>query len=267
MPPARRVPVAGGGWLTVHEQAAGGPTLLLLHGFTDCAESYRLLLPHLAGCHLVIPDLRGHGTSFRGPIGSLDTLAGDVEAVADALGLRRVLVVGHSMGALVAITLAARGRVDLSGLVTISGSLRPAGPSLQALAGAMAALPDPLAVSHPFLDEWYACSRPVPAPFLARLRASCVAMRRQDWLDCLAMLDRADLRAVAGRLALASVVLSGSEDAIFAPDHQRGLVKALRPQRNVVFSGVGHNPHWEVPDEVAAVLRAAAVSAAALQQG
>lgn len=71
MPAARHIALPDGGWLNVHEQAGSGPTLLLLHGFTDCAESFRLLVPHLAERHLVIPNLRGHGASFRGRIASL----------------------------------------------------------------------------------------------------------------------------------------------------------------------------------------------------
>lgn len=251
MPPARQVPLPDGGWLNVHEQAGDGPALVLLHGFTDCAESYRLLLPHLAGRHLVIPDLRGHGASFRGPIGSLDRLAQDVEAVIAALRVERPVVTGHSMGALVAVALAARRRVDVAGLVTISGSLRPAGAALQVVAAEFAALCVPLAVSDPFLDGWYACSRPVPAAFTDRLRASCVAMRREDWLNCLAILQGADLLPDASGLAVRAVALSGSDDPIFAAAHQRQLEAALRPVRAVVFAGVGHNPHWEVPERVA----------------
>ncbi|MEY4870904.1 MAG: hypothetical protein RLZZ563_234, partial [Pseudomonadota bacterium] len=96
MPPARQVVVPGGGWLTVHEQAGSGPTLVLLHGFTDHALSYRLLLPHLTGRHVVIPDLRGHGLSGRAPITSLDDFCRDFEAMAAELRLGTVTLVGHS---------------------------------------------------------------------------------------------------------------------------------------------------------------------------
>lgn len=251
MPPARQVPLPDGGWLSVHEQAGQGPALLLLHGFTDCAESYRLLLPHLAGRHLVIPDLRGHGASFRGPIRSLDTFAQDVEVLVVALGLDEPVVVGHSMGALVAVAIAARKRVKLSGMVLISGSLLPASPALSELKNEFAALPVPLPAMHPFLDVWYACSRPVPSPFLERLRASCTAMRREDWLVCLDVIGAADLTEAAASLTVPTVVLGGSDDSIFPEEHQTCMTATLRAIRSLVFAGVGHNPHWEVPAEVA----------------
>lgn len=254
MPPARTVPLPCGGWLHVHEQKGKGPTLLLLHGLTDHAESFRLMLPHLEGLHLVIPDLRGHGTSVQGGITGLDCLAEDIEAVAHSLDLRDVLLVGHSMGALIATRIALRGKVRISGLVTLSGSLTPDGPALQSLRRQVECLPDPLPGDHPFLSWWYACDRSVPKSFLERMISCCVRMRREDWTTCLDLLASADL-AAAARLRLPSLVLSGDRDEIFPPRHHREMVTVLKPASAIVFEGVGHNPHWEVPEETAGALK------------
>lgn len=256
MPPARRIPLSNGGWLNLHEQPGQGPTLVLIHGLTDCADSFRLALPGLAGCRLVIPDLRGHGVSFRGGISDLASLSGDLEDALAQIDPGGVVLVGHSMGALVAVHLALRGRVPVTGLVTISGSLMPDGPSLRAMRAEVQDLPDPLPVDHPFLDAWYACRRPVPTAFLDQLRASCVAMRREDWRACLDILETTDLRAAVRDLGLPSLVLAGGSDDIFARSHHDDLVAALNPLRSQVFGLVGHNPHWEVPDLVAGELRA-----------
>lgn len=254
MPPARRVALPGGGWLNVHEQPGSGPGLLLLHGFTDCAESFRLLLPQLVGCHLVIPDLRGHGASFRGRIDGLATFAEDVEVVAAALGLTRVVLVGHSMGALIALTLAARGNLAVDALMTVSGSLRPGGAGLQSLAAGFEALPCPLPDAHPFFETWYACDRSVPLAFIATLRASFTAMRREDLIACLGILDTADLRRDAGAITLPSIAVFGASDPIFPLPHHRELIAELQPSRSVTLPS-GHNPHWELPGEVGEILR------------
>jgi pimeloyl-ACP methyl ester carboxylesterase len=256
MPPARRFTLPCGGWLNVHQQAGRGPALVLIHGFTDCAASFRLVLPHLAGRHLLIPDLRGHGASFRGDITDVDTFAVDIESVVAQLGLGQVILVGHSMGALVAVQLALRNRMSVVGLVTLSGSLRPGGSALRALMAQMDNLPDPVPIDHPFLNAWYACSRPVPAAFIDPLRASCIGMRRRDWQACLAVLERSDLRPLAQTLQIHSMVLSGQCDEIFPPSHHADLVAALAPMRSAAFADVGHNPHWEVPDQVAAEINA-----------
>lgn len=254
MPPARRIPLPGGGWLHVHEQAGIKPTLLLLHGFTDCAQSFRLLLPHLAGRHVVIPDLRGHGQSFRGSISSLDDFCTDIEAMADWLRVGPVTLVGHSMGALIALRLAARGRLPVATLVTLSGSLAPASPTLATVADQFAALPDPLPLDHPFLDEWYACRRPVPLAFLRPLRTGCAAMRREDWAACLALLQRVNLRSEARQLAVRTLVIGGADDHLFPESHQINLASTLPMAARVNLSRVGHNPHWEDAHEVASTL-------------
>lgn len=85
------------------------PTLVLLHGITGRAESWEDVLPALVDdYHVVAPDLRGHGASDKPQTGyrPID-YAADVAALLDALGVARAAVVGHSLGALVTMALAA----------------------------------------------------------------------------------------------------------------------------------------------------------------
>ena len=252
-PPVRRVPLPAGGWLNVREQMGQGPTLVLLHGFTDCADSFRLVAPYLAGRHLVMPDLRGHGGSFRADRIGLPDLAKDIEDLAQVLGLTETVVIGHSMGALVALVLAS-GPLKPKGLVVLSGSLKPAGNTLTRIAEQFAALPQSLAANHPFLDQWYGCPAPVPRYFLDRLRASCLAMRPSDWASCLTALAGADLRSLARGICIPALAVSGEFDPIFPPDHSAALRQHLRPQMELVLREVGHNPHWEAPEQVAAAI-------------
>lgn len=82
---------------------AGGPPIVLLHGFMDAAGSFDLLAPRLsrAGHRVLAPDLRGFGkTGWVGAGGYYhfwDYIA-DLEGVRAALGLDKMLLVGHSMG-------------------------------------------------------------------------------------------------------------------------------------------------------------------------
>jgi len=87
-----------------------GPPLVLVHGFAGAAANFAVLGPLLARRHRVlIPDLPGHGGSE--PLAAVTSLAGfadRVAAVLDHEGAGRAPVVGHSMGAVVALRLAAR---------------------------------------------------------------------------------------------------------------------------------------------------------------
>lgn len=79
---------------------SGEPALVFVHGWS-CDRSYwRTQMDHFAPSHRVVAiDLAGHGESGLGREDwSMAAFAGDVRAVVEALGLRRVVLIGHSMG-------------------------------------------------------------------------------------------------------------------------------------------------------------------------
>src|SRR5947199_10473158 len=90
-----------------------GPALLLVHGYGGAAWNFTELAPRLEGRRLLIPDLPGHGGSS--PLPAAPTLAGFADmlaALCEAEGERRLDVLGHSLGGVVALRLAER-RPDL----------------------------------------------------------------------------------------------------------------------------------------------------------
>jgi pimeloyl-ACP methyl ester carboxylesterase len=79
---------------------SGEPTLVFVHGWS-CDRSYwRAQMDHFAASHRVVAvDLGGHGESGLGRKDwTIAGFAGDVRAVVEALGARKVVLVGHSMG-------------------------------------------------------------------------------------------------------------------------------------------------------------------------
>ncbi|MBI4588176.1 MAG: alpha/beta hydrolase [Candidatus Rokubacteria bacterium] len=89
----------------IHYRRMGrGPGMVLLHGFPQTGHMWRRVLPGLAERFTVVaPDLRGYGDSDR-PAAGYDkrTMAADIAAVVQALGLGPVVLVGHDRGARVA---------------------------------------------------------------------------------------------------------------------------------------------------------------------
>lgn len=112
--------------------ADSDPTVVVVHGNGGHAHWWDGVVPALApGWRVVAPDLRGHGTSSwpDEPAYALADLAADVRAVLDDVAPGRVAIVGHSMGARVALRLAADlpGRVrGLALLDTRLGGIAPA---------------------------------------------------------------------------------------------------------------------------------------------
>ncbi|MHC9044748.1 alpha/beta hydrolase [Microbacterium saperdae] len=101
-----------------------GPALLAIHGITANGRSWETVAAHLPQHRVLAPDLRGRGRSngLPGPYG-LQQHALDLAAVLDADGGGARIVLGHSMGAFVAVALAG-ARPDLvDRLVLVDGGL------------------------------------------------------------------------------------------------------------------------------------------------
>lgn len=97
--------------LLAHERTGTGPTLVLIHGITECRHTWDPLVAPLAEEYDVISvDLRGHGESPVGDVYDPLTLATDVADTLTSLGVHRPLVMGHSLGGVVATAFAAVAR-------------------------------------------------------------------------------------------------------------------------------------------------------------
>jgi pimeloyl-ACP methyl ester carboxylesterase len=105
----------------------GEPPVLLLHGIGNYGRYWDLFAEAIAGrLRLVAPDARGHGESGRPPdsYAPADFVA-DALAVLDAAGIARATVVGHSMGGLHSIHLAAQHPDLVQALVIVDASPEP----------------------------------------------------------------------------------------------------------------------------------------------
>jgi esterase len=85
------------------------PALVLLHGMPSDGSTWEGVAAELAAGYWVItPDQRGHGASARTATYSLEEMREDLRQFADALGLDRFVLGGHSMGGTVATLFAER---------------------------------------------------------------------------------------------------------------------------------------------------------------
>jgi 3-oxoadipate enol-lactonase len=112
-------------------------TLMLIHGVACTAElNWGKVLAPLAGeFRVVAADLRGHGDGISpGSRFRLEDCADDVAALAAALGIRRFIAVGYSMGGMVAQLMYRRHAPLLSGLVLCSTACNVRGSPTEVLA-------------------------------------------------------------------------------------------------------------------------------------
>lgn len=124
IPGVRRVFVTARG-VRFHVTEAGpadGRPVLVLHGWPEHHYAYRhLLADPPAGLRIIAPDLPGYGWSGPPPHRwAKDEVAADLLALLDALGLDRVLLVGHDWGAWISFRLALPTPERFDGLLALN---------------------------------------------------------------------------------------------------------------------------------------------------
>ena len=232
MPEGRFVSLPGRGEAFVREAAGppGAPVVLLVHGLLASADlNWSLTVPELATRYRVVaPDLRGHGDGMRTRRFDGAECADDLAAIVEAMGLEQVIVVGYSLGGLVAQVFARRHPDLVSGLVLCATAHNFAssggGPGIRLITR--------LAVFAP--------ERLRRAAMMAVLAPRSTDAGQGRWvMDQVAKHDtRALLQAAAaatsfdssswlGGLVVSSAVVITTDDQVVSPDVQRELCKVL----------------------------------------
>lgn len=125
----------------VEEFGPESPTgVVFVHGSALRTDLWHYQMDSLAHRHLVMYDMRGHGLSERGTEKfTIETLADDLLEVLDETGLEEAVIVGHSVGGMVALDFAIRNRALLGdrikGLALLNTTY---GPAVETLAGGAA---------------------------------------------------------------------------------------------------------------------------------
>lgn len=107
-----------------YEDAGKGSAVVLLHGFLENATIWNSLKEELLSRYRVITiDLLGHGkTGCLGYVHTMEMMAETVKAVLDELMVRRVSLIGHSMGGYVALAFAEAHPDDVKALVLVNST-------------------------------------------------------------------------------------------------------------------------------------------------
>ena len=234
-----------------------GEPLLLLHGYTDTSRSWTQVAPWLLRHRLLIPDQRGHGGSDAPACCySASVFAEDARLFLDAMQVGKAAVAGHSLGSMVAMTLAAEHVERVTKLVLIgSTALVPVkrGDWLWTNAHALQAPLDP---GSQFVREWHPANQPTPVDkaFAEAAMAEILAIELHVWRGVMRELADVPAGRHAADIRAPVLILSGGKDPLFPPEHHAALVKAFPRAEARVFPDLGHNLSWERPAEIGPAL-------------
>jgi pimeloyl-ACP methyl ester carboxylesterase len=245
-----------------------GTPVVMIHGYTDSARDWVPMLPYVSKqFHLILVDIRGHGQSSKPECcyTRLD-FAYDIKLLLDALHVQKADFVGHSLGTIIIQTFAEYWPERTRRIVLISstGGMPPNAakkPPAFDFITQIRNLKEPIEADSPFMIAWWDSPTPVDPDFIARERKDAAAIPLRVWL---AVLDQtlsdmdnySDLQKTLPRLKAPTLLIWGSKDPIMEEPVRRSLIEALPNAQVKVFDGLGHNPFWEKPAEVARVVDA-----------
>jgi pimeloyl-ACP methyl ester carboxylesterase len=236
-----------------------GPAVVLVHGLGGSQRSWGDVVPLLArSARVFAPDLRGCGGSTRGSADwTLAQAAGDLEAMAHALGLDRYVAVGHSLGGVVVEELIVRRPPEVAGAVLISTSSRLSEKAtanwlrLAEIVEARGLSDSPAAAARGYSEEFAAAHEDVVAEH-ARLSA---ATDRSVYAAQARAASSYDYTEGLAGVACPVLVLQGLADRLTPPGGSVLLHRALPPNARLeMIEGAGHNLPIEMPDRVAALV-------------
>ena len=140
-PPPLTVQSADGVRIAYEVHGQGSPALILVHGWSCDRGYWKDQIDELSPqFQLVLIDLAGHGDSGAGRKNyTIDAFGADVTAVVEKLDLKRVVLVGHSMGGDVIVAAAQRLRGRVAGLVWVDDYKSLESPSTDEQVQALAA--------------------------------------------------------------------------------------------------------------------------------
>ncbi|MFP2964002.1 alpha/beta hydrolase [Myxococcus sp. 1LA] len=244
------------------ELGRGEDACLLLHGFTGSPWDVRPLGEALAarGLRVVAPRLPGHGTTPQAllEVTWRDWLAAAEQALHALRGHRSVFVAGLSMGALLALELAARHPEAVRALTLVAPAVRFRGPRMF-LVRQLARTPV-LEWTHPWVaksgtdisdPEALAQAPVLPAFPVARLRDLCT-------LQAMAIRDVARVRCP-------TLVAVAEQDHVVDPEGGRWLARRLSAAPSVRVLSLRQGFHV-IPRDTAGPLLAAEVGDFLAQQ-
>jgi pimeloyl-ACP methyl ester carboxylesterase len=144
----------------VHEWPGTGPAIVCIHGLTANHVCWRSMADILAPEHRLIGyDLRGRGDSDKPPTGySLDQHGRDLLALLDHFGLKKAVLMGHSLGAHIALKFAVAHPERVSKLVLVDGGMDVRAEIIDSLGPAI----NRLGVEFPSLDAFLGIIRSLP---------------------------------------------------------------------------------------------------------
>jgi pimeloyl-ACP methyl ester carboxylesterase len=242
------------------EHDGARPLIVFVHGAGLDHTVWALLARWFAhrGFGVLAPDLPGHGRSAGEPLSSIGAMADWTAALIAAAGAGKATIIGHSMGALVALETAARHseKVTAIGLIGAAAAM-PVSRDLLAAAEAddHAAIDMVRIWGHGFRAGLGGSLAPGMWMLGGAERLLPRARPGVLFKDLKACNDYRDGLSSAARVTAPATLVLGERDLMTPAKAGRELAAVLPDARIAILAGAGHMLMSERPDELLAAIR------------
>jgi pimeloyl-ACP methyl ester carboxylesterase len=236
----------------VGQGRADAMPVIFLHGVTDSWRSFELVLRLLPpSIRAIAISQRGHGDSARPDSGYTYTdFSEDLREFLDAHSIPRAIIVGHSMGAMVAQRFAVDYPERIGGLVLAGAfSTLYRDPSIsEFVSTSIEPLDDP--IPPDFAREWQLSTavRPIDPVFLDTVVRETRKVPSRVWRAAFyGFLGTPDFSHELAGVSAPALLVWGDRDAYVPRSHQDALLVRIPNARLSIHRGAGHALHWEDP--------------------
>lgn len=225
-----------------------GRAVVIVPGITSPAATWGFIAERLAGdFDVFVLDARGRGLSSSEPEldWGLDAMVADLAAFVSALGLDDYAVLGHSMGARIAIRMASARPDGLSRLVLADPPVT--GPGRRPYPAQLPWYVDSIRLARagadwtalkPFSPTWTEAQLRVRAEWLHTCNEQAIVRSYEDFHDT-------DIHGDIPRIAVPCLLMAAGKGGVILPE-DRAEIAALNPAiRQVVMEEAGHMIPWD----------------------
>ena len=235
-----------------NQQSAALPALILVHGAGGFCGSWPEAWLGDEGAFATYPlyriDLPGHGQSPPPACKTIGEYAEIVANFAEALRLEKYVVVGHSMGAAIALQVAIDQPANLAGAVTIAG-----GATMPVSKAILNGLRDNFASTVGLINKFSwgnSAEANQKAAIEQQMLATGSPVLHADFAACAGF----DVRGKLGGVNRPMLIIAGNNDKMMPLRFSELLVNSIPQSKLILFEKSSHFIHFEHPHRVAAII-------------
>ena len=235
-----------------------GAVVVLLHGFLENKHMWNEIIPEISKNKRVLAiDLLGHGhTECLGYIHPMELMADAVTAVLKTLRIRKITLIGHSMGGYVSLALAEKNRKMIRGLCLLNSTAASDDTSRKKLrerANKMAQINLSNIVRMSFINLFSEKSKKIFNPEIQLALSEALQTSLQGYSACQeGMRIRPNRLSVLKNNHFKKLFILGKKDPVLPVN--KGIKEAEETQSETVVLSGGHMSHIENSEELVRVL-------------